>query len=50
MDHLHELISPLSIQFMRMELRLHYVFIPMYCDFLQAAYCLLKSQKMFEIN
>ena len=31
-DHLHKLISPLSIEFIRMELRLHYVCIPMYCD------------------
>ena len=32
-DHLHKLISPLSIEFIRMELRLHYVFVLMYCDF-----------------
>ena len=31
-DHLHKLISPLSIEFIRMTLRLHYVCIAMYCD------------------
>ena len=27
----------------------NYVFIPMYCDFLQVEYCLLKSPKWFEL-
>ena len=31
-DHLHKLISPLSIEFVRIELSIHYVCIPMYCD------------------
>ena len=47
---LHKLISPLSIEFIRTESRLHYVCISIYCDFLQVDYCLLKTQKWFELN
>ena len=48
-DHLHKLISPLSIEFIRMELRLHYVY---WCIliFWQVDYCLLKPQKRFQLN
>ena len=45
---MHKLISPLSIEFIRMELRLHYASILMYCDFLD--YSLLKAQKRFELK
>ena len=51
-DHLHKLISPLSIEFIRMELRLHYICTVYRCIviFLQVDYCLLKPQKCFELR
>ena len=44
-DHLHKLISPLSIEFIRMELRLHYVCIPMYCDIFANGLLFTKTTK-----
>ena len=49
-DHLHKLISPLSIQFIRMELRLHYVCIPMYCDIFASGLLFTEITKRFELN
>ena len=49
LDHLHKLISPLSIEFVRMELRLHYICMPMYCDIF-ASGLFTETTKMFELN
>ena len=50
-DHLPELISSLSIEFIRMELRLQCVYTDTYfVIFLQVEYCLLKPQKRFELK
>ena len=48
-DHLHKLISPLPIEFIRMKLRLMYLY-QCIVIFLQVDYCLLKSPKWFELT
>ena len=49
--HLHKLISPLSIEFISMELRLHYVCIPIYCDIFASGLLLItETTKRFELN
>ena len=49
-DHLHKLISPLSIEFIRMESRLHYVCIPMYCVFFAGGLMFTETTKKFELS
>ena len=44
-DHLHKLISPFSIEFIRMELRLQYVSMMMHCEL-----SFTVTRKMFEFD
>ena len=44
-----KLITPLSIEFIRMELRLQYVCIPMYCDIFASAVLFTETTKSFEL-
>ena len=44
-EHLHKLISPFLIEFIRMELRLQYVSIMMHCEL-----SFTGTRKIFELN